>query len=479
VTRKSATATLPRPADRSWWLEEAFALPEFAGEPCPPLGGDARADVVILGGGYTGMWTAWFLKERDPGIDVVILEADICGGGPSGRNGGFCNALWEEADILIREVGEELALQTCLVAERSIEGIREWCEANGVDAWITPGGHMGVATSEVQDDGWRDVVDAARKLGAAEGRFVELTAEEVRVRCESPVFRAGVLTPRTTIVQPARLARGLRRVLLERGVRIYEGSPVARFRGGPPAEVVTRGGSVRAEHAVLGLNAWASQLPRFRRIVMPRASYIVITEPAPEKLEEIGWTGGEGIYDFRTALHYLRTTPDGRLAFGAGGSRAGIGTGLGPRLRYDERSIERLMHDMHRMFPSFRDVRLEAAWGGPIDVTGLHLPSFGTLPSGNVCFGHGYTGGGVGPCHMGGQILSGLALGVEDEYTRLPLVGIEPRRLPPEPLLSVGAAIVQESIVRKDEAEDDGRRPNPFVDFLARLPRRLGYNLGP
>ncbi len=470
---------LPRPANRSWWLEEALALPEFAGPECLPLQGETTADVVILGGGYTGMWTAWFLKERDPSLDVVILEQDISGGGPSGRNGGFCNALWEDADFLVEALGEDLALETGMIAERSIEDIRTWCLDHGVDAWITPGGHVGVSASPAQDDLWVSTVRTMEKLGVAEGRIETLTEEQVRSRCFSPVFRAGSWTPRTTIIQPARLARGLRNALIERGVRIYENSPVARLRGGPPVEALTPSGSVTAGQMVLGLNAWASQLAPFKRTVIPRASYIVITEPVPEKLAEINWTGGEGIFDYRTALHYLRTTPDGRLAFGAGGSRAGIGTGLGPRLRYDERSIERLVHDMLRMFPSFEGVALEAAWGGPIDVTGLHLPTFGTLGSGNVHYGHGYTGGGVGPCHMGGQILSGLVLGSDDEYTRLPLVGLQPRRFPPEPLLSVGAAITQEAIVRKDEAEDEDRRPNIVFDQIAKMPRRLGYNLGP
>ena len=470
---------LPPPANRSWWLEEALALPELAGQACPPLDRDVEADVVILGGGYTGMWTAYFLKERDPGIDVVLLEQDICGGGPSGRNGGFCNALWEDVEILVETLGEEAALRTCRVAERSIGAIEQWCERSGVDAWFARAGHLGVSTSPAQDGAWRGEADASAGLGS--DWFVELSANEVHERCRSPLFRAGVLTPRAATVQPARLARGLRRVILERGVRIFEQTPVRRFgaRAGSPVIAETPDGSVRAGRGILGVNAWASQWKRFHRTVLPRGTYIVLTEPVPEKLEEIGWTGGEGIYDFRTALHYLRTTRDGRIAFGAASSRAGIGTGLGPRLRYDEPSVRRLVHSFHRFFPSLRDVPLVRAWGGPMDVTGLHVPFFGTLPAGTVHYGLGYTGGGVGPCHMGGQILSGLALGIEDEHTRLPLVGIEPKPFPPEPFLSVGAFLTHEAIVRKDEAEDEERRPNPVVDFVARIPRRMGYNLGP
>jgi glycine/D-amino acid oxidase-like deaminating enzyme len=475
---KRSRLDLPRPAEGSWWLEECLALPGFAGPEAPPLHRDTTADVVIMGGGYTGMWTAWFLLEREPGIDVVLLEQGICGGGPSGRNGGFCNGLWEEADLLIDEVGAEAAQRTALAAEACVGEIGTWCNEHAVDAWFDPVGHVGVSTSAAQDGAWSGLVEAARSLGS--DWFAELTPTEIRDRCESPVFRAGVFAPGAAMVQPARLARGLRRVLLERGVRIFEGTPVARFRGTRRGvEVDTPRGNVHARAAVLGLGAYAAPLKRFRRTILPRATYIALTEPVPDRLEELGWTGGEGLYDLRTALHYVRTTRDGRIAFGAASSRAGLGTGLGPRHRYDALSVSRLVHDFARWFPSLADVRFECAWGGPMDVTGLHLPSFGTLPSGGIHYGLGYTGGGVGPCRLGGKILSGLALGVRDEHTTLPLVGIEPKPFPIEPIRSVGAAVAQEAIVRKDEAEDEGRRPNRLVELVARLPRRMGYRLGP
>jgi len=267
--------------------------------------------------------------------------------------------------------------------------------------------------------------------------------------------------------------------MLERGVRIHESSPVQRFVEGPPVVVETPGGSVTAERGVLGLGAWASSLPRFRRAIIPRGTYIVVTAPAPERLAEIGWTGGEGLADWRTALRYFRTTPDGRIAFGAAAATAGAGVGLGPRLRFDDVSIVKLVDDFRRFFPSWADVGIEAAWGGPMDVTGRHLPSFGTLAAGTIHYGVGYTGGGVGPCHLGGKILSALALGIGDEHAALPLVDLEPMRFPPEPLRSIGAAVTQHAIVRKDEREDLGARADPLTSFLARLPRRLGYELGP
>ncbi len=471
------TQGLPRQAAYSWWFEEARDALGF--EPTAPLHGRITADVVILGGGYTGMWTAWFLKERDPSLDVVLLEQELAGSGPSGRNGGFCYGFWEDLEALVRFFGDRDALRVAEIAQRSVGEIDSWARERGVDIWFTRAGHLTAASSPAQDGAWGSLVDEARRLGVADGRFVELNEDEVRARCDSPTFGAGLLQPDNAILQPARLALALREALLERGVRIHEESPVTRFRAGPPVEVETPDGSVRAERGVLGLGAWTSALKRFHRTIVPRGTYIIVTAPAPERLEEVGWTGGEGLADWRSALRYFRTTPDGRIAFGAAAATAGLGTGLGPRLRYDERSVAKLVDDLHRFFPSFRDVPIEAAWGGPMDVTGRHLPWFGPLPGGAVHSGVGFTGGGVGPTHLGGKILSALTLGISDETTALPLVGMEPMRFPPEPLLSAGAAMTQGAIVRKDEAEDRGSSPDPLTGFIARLPRRMGYELGP
>ena len=454
----------------------------MAPEPRPPLAVDTTADVVILGGGYTGLWTAWFLKERAPEIDVVVLEADeLCGSGPSGRNCGFCYGMWEDLEALVRFFGDENALHVANVAQRSVDEIERWLTDHVVDAWFTRGGHLTVATSSVQDGAWTSLVEEARRLQVADGRFEELDEAGVRARCDSPVFGRGLLQPENATLQPARLALGLRAALLERGVRIHESSEVTRFTEGPPVRAETRtGATVTAERGVLGLGAWAASLPAFRRSIVPRGTYILVTEPAPERLAEIGWTGGQGLADWRTALRYFRTTPDGRIAFGAAAATAGLGVGLGPRLRYDEASIVKLVDDFRRFFPSWADVAIECAWGGPMDVTGRHLPAFGTLPGGGtIHYGLGYTGGGVGPCHLGGKVLSAMALDVEDEHTALPLVDLPMMLFPPEPLRSVGAALTQHAIVRKDEAEDRGRRADPVTSFLAGMPRRLGYELGP
>ncbi|MGZ8600471.1 MAG: NAD(P)/FAD-dependent oxidoreductase [Actinomycetota bacterium] len=470
------TGPLPRAADGSWWLEEALSLPEFAGRPCPPLRGDVDADVLVIGGGYTGMWSAYFLKERQPDLDVVLLEQDVCGGGPSGRNGGFVNGFGDELDLLVERFGDE-GRRTAALAARSVDEVGAWCASHGVDAWYTPAGNLGVSTSPAQDRVVEEAVRRAERLGLGDG-YRALDTGEVRERFTSPVARGGVLVTHAATLQPARLARGLRRVLLERGVRIFEGTPARQFRGAPAPSAETPGGSVRAGRAILGVNAWSVAWRELRRRVMVRGTYIGVTAPAPDRLEAIGWTGGEGVYDFLTALHYLRTTPDGRIAFGGAGIRVAGGS-IGPRYRYDDRAVAGLVRDLYAWFPGFADVPLEAAWGGPVDVSAWHLPFFGTLRGGRTHFGVGFTGNGVGPCHLAGRILSGLALDVEDEATTLPLVDARPKRFPPEPLFTPGERLVSHAILRTESLEARGRRPDPVTHALARLPRRLGYNLGP
>jgi glycine/D-amino acid oxidase-like deaminating enzyme len=465
------------PADhgRSWWLREA--LQADPGEACPPLRRDTTADVVILGGGYTGMWTAWFLTELEPGADIVLLEQDICGGGPSGRNGGFLNSFWSGLPHLVESFGAGPALTLCEAGEESVRAIGEFCEKHGVDAWYRPDGELEVASSEAQVGEWADFVLTADRLGISDA-FRVLSRTEVRERIDSPVFLGGVSTHFGATVQPARLARGIRRLLLERGVRIFESTPVTRFGGGDPATAETPGGIVRAGSAVIGLNAWAARWKRFRRMLTVRGSYIVLTAPAPDRLEEIGWTDGAGLSDFRAAVHYVRTTPDGRLAFGIGGMQPDLARSIDPRFAYDREALRVAVRDLHRMFPAFRDVQVDAGWGGPIDVSGRHVPAFGSL-RGNVHYGLGYTGNGVGPSHLGGRVLASRTAGRDDPILELPLVDLEPKRFPPEPIRSPGALIANRAILRKERAEDRGEDPNPFVDFVARLPRRLGYNLGP
>jgi len=458
-------------SQRSWWLREALAQEQ--GRPCPPLAADVKADVVVVGGGFSGLWTAYFLTERDPALGVVVLEQDICGGGPSGRNGGFASGWWDELHGLVTLYGPEAALSACRAISSSIAAIGDFCDAHSIDAWFKRKGYVYAITAAAHEQICEDMVELAREVGASE-ELRELSAAEVKARCTSPAFRGGAYMRDGASVQPARLVRGLRRVLLERGVVIHENTPVTRVDG---TTAFTAGGSVKAAHAVLAVNAWGIRWPQLSRRLVAWSSYIVMTAPAPEQLEEIGWTGGELISDFRTSLRYFRTTPDGRIAFGGGGGRAR--RTVDAMFTSDTRAVDETAAGFRLMFPSFAEVPIEDAWGGPIDVSPTHLPTFGRLETGNVYYAAGYTGNGVAPTYLAGQVLADLITGADTDTVRLPMVNATPRSFPPEPFRSWGAAVVRRAMIAKETAEENGRTPGFLVSQLARTPRRMGYLLGP
>jgi len=460
-------------AQRSWWLREALAAEDA--QACPPLAGDETADVVIVGGGFTGLWTAYWLLERDPNVGVTVLEQDICGGGPSGRNGGFASGWWDELDGLVHLYGTDGAVRSAREITKSIAGIDEFCQKHGVDAWFRQGGYVFAATGPRHEHVVEEMVRDVERAGAPE-EMQQLSREQVQARCQSPAFRTGAFMRDGASVQPARLARGLRRVVLERGAKIHEGTSVTRLGSGPVA--VTEQGSVRAKHAVLAINAWATTWPRIGRRVAAWSSYIVLTAPAPEKLEEIGWTGGELISDLRQSLRYFRTTRDGRIAFGGGGGRAA--PRIGDSFTQDKEAVRQAAEGFRLFFPSWAEVPIVDGWGGPIDVSPTHLPTFGTLAPGNVHFALGYTGNGVAPSHLAGRVLADLATGTDSDLVHLPVVNPPHAKLfPPEPMRSIGARMVRSAIIRFDTAEELGVRPHPLANAVAHLPRRMGYLLGP
>ena len=474
-------ATLRPGKRRGWWLREALAVDP--GDPCPPLAFDTTADVVIVGGGYTGLWTAWWLLEHSPDTRIVILEADIVGGGASGRNGGFLTAWWDALPTLVARFGADGGRAVAAAVAEAPGAVGEWTRAHDVDAWFVPGGSILAATSDAQAGGWASITEAAEALGEGH-RFRELTPAEVRARCATPVLGGGLLVPTDATVQPARLARGLRRVLLARGVAIHEGMRVTGLRqDGDRVRATTASGAVvTAGQAVLGVNAWAAGWPGggFGGRMITWSSYMVVTEPIPDRLEEIGWTDGESISDLRFTNHYFRTTRDGRIAFGGGGGRAGYGGRMGDWIERDRGSAALAARGFRRIFPMLDDVALEDAWGGPIDISPDHLPAFGTLPGGRVHWGHGYSGTGVGPTWLGGRILAALAQGrLDDPVARLGLVGNRPRRFPPEPVRFLGARLIREAIVEAEQRDDLGWYVPPPLRWLVRLPRAMGYDLGP
>jgi len=447
-----------------YWLSEAGAV-----EPAPALTGDVRADVAVIGGGYTGLWTAWQLRER--GASVVLLEAALCGHGPSGRNGGFCETLWSHLPSLVERFGRERALALCRASSESVAMIGAWCSDQGVDAWFTRAGYMLVSTAPAHD-ATIDAITAA----APDERVLALTPEQVRERCDSPRFRRGLLITDDATVQPARLALGLRDRVTGAGAQVFERSRVRALHahaGGVTVE--TDGGRVRAGAAVLAVNAATRGFKPLRDRLSVTSSHIVLTEPVPDVLEQLGWTGGECITDARTFVHYFRTTPDGRIAFGWGGGRPAPGARLGGRVEVDPDVAGETHRHLLETFPALAGREITHAWGGPIDVSPSHLPQFGTLDGVPVHYAFGFTGNGVGPSHLAGRVMAALASG---EPTDLAVVDPEPVRVPGEPLAFAGGMLVRRAFLRKETLEERGDRIDPVTRAVAAAPRALGIHVG-
>jgi glycine/D-amino acid oxidase-like deaminating enzyme len=466
----------PAPTLPSWWLDEVVTA-EGAAPEAPALEGEIAVDVAIVGGGYTGLWAALELRAREPTLRIAVLEAEVVGWGPSGRNGGFVHGYWTNLTQLVSLFGRERALEVARAAARIVPAVRAWCERRREDVWIREAGYLNVSAAPAQDAALERAAASADALGVADDvRY--LTEEEVARHCRSPVFRRGVFYRDAAIVQPARLARALRRGALADGILLHERTRVTRLDAGKPCVLETPRGRVRAPEVVVAVNAaaagWRPTAPHLTSF----GSYVVLTEPAPELLGEIGWTSGVAITDARMFVHYFRTTPDGRVLMGSGSGPIGLGGRLDGRFTNDRPTAERAAAGLRRLLPSLAGVRIERSWGGPIDVSADHLPFFDTVPGTRVHYGMGYSGHGVGPAWLGGKILASLVLSTDDEWTALPLRGRDVPALPPEPLRRVGGGLVRSAILACEGAEERGRRGPLPARAAATLPRLLRMEIG-
>jgi glycine/D-amino acid oxidase-like deaminating enzyme len=434
-----------------------------------------RADVVVVGGGFTGLWTALALRERNPSLDVAVVEADFCGSGPSGRNGGFVHGYWSALGMARELFGDAQALTLAQASDRIIPGVRAFLEARGEDAWLHEGGLLEVSAAPAQDAAIEYGAVAPRDLGHPE-QALELDAAGVAKRIVSPVFRHGVWFRDGATVHPGRLVRALRDAVVDARIRLYERSPVSRIEA--PTRVHAGTGRIRADSVVMATNAWTTGWRPVANRVTNMGSWVVLTEPAPDALEAIGWTGHEAITDGRTFLHYFRTTDDGRVLMGAGAGQIGFGGKVDERFFADDAVRRRAEAGLRRLLPGLAGVAVERTWGGPIDVSADRLPFFGSHGSGRLHYGVGYTGNGVGPSWLGGQILASLALGIEDEWTSLPLVGRRPRPLPPEPFRYIGGRAIRAATLAVEDAGEAGIPAPAFAKAIASIPRRIGIRLG-
>ncbi|MEA2467720.1 MAG: hypothetical protein QOJ57_1846 [Thermoleophilaceae bacterium] len=425
----------------------------------PPLSGDVTADVCVVGGGYSGLWTALRVLSLEPAARVVLVEAGRCGGAASGRNGGFALSWWPKLGSLVARAGREEALR---LARASAEAIDE-IGSCGVDAAFRRGGWIWTATSAAQLGAWHAAVELSGQA------FEVLDADALAAITGSPAHVGGVRERGAATVHPARLARGLRRLALERGVVVHERTPMVELDR-DAGVVRTPGGSVRADAVVLATNAWLADMPELRRALAVVSSDVVATEPIPEALHASGWTGGEAISDSRLMVRYWRTDPDGRVVLGRGGGALAYGA----RFSFDdpgERRAADVAGELPRLVPAARGAAVEYAWGGAVDRSVDGLPFFGMLPGrARVVYGAGFSGNGVGPAVIGGRVMASLALRRDDEWSGCALArGVPPGRFPPEPVRFLGGTLVRRAVGRKERIEDAGGRADPVTRGLAGL----------
>ena len=455
-------------APRSLWLQEALAAED--GVDSSELVEAIRADVCVVGGGYTGLWTALRIAELEPGASIALVEADICGGGPSGRNGGFALSWWPKVETLIKRVGEEEAFRLVRISVAGGRRAGRLLRARGDRRALPP--------RRLALDG--DLARSARVVGGrrrrprrapASGRSRSSPPRRCSARTGSPVhLGAAYEAGRGDRAAGAARARPAAR---RRASGASASSSTRRWSSstGSAGVVRTRAGSVQAGAIVLSMGAWLAGIPELKRAVVPVSSDIVATAPMPERLEEAGWSGGESISNCRLMVHYYRTTQDGRIAFGQGGHRHAYGGRVDDELfalqRFGRATAE---PGSRRLVPYAEGVDVTHAWGGPIDRTIDGAPIFGRLPgSVPIVYGGGYSGNGVAPTLTAGKILASSALGREDEWSGAGLNRGVAGRFPPEPIRFLGGFVVRAAVKRKESREDVGRSVDPLTRRVAGL----------
>jgi glycine/D-amino acid oxidase-like deaminating enzyme len=441
----------------SFWLETA-------GEdltPRPSLPGPTGADVAILGAGFTGLWTAYYLLRQDPSLRVVVLEAEIAGFGASGRNGAWCNSAFPlTPSELARRFGKEATRDLLLQMRGAVGEVGRVAGAEGIDAQYFRGGQLRVARGTAQVPAIEEAYRSARTLGLEEDLQL-LDAEQTAERVRITGARGALYNPHCATVHPARLARGLARAVERLGGRIFEKTNVTDYEGGINPRFVTDAGEVRASAVVLAGEAYLARLRRLRRQVLPIYSLIVLTEPLSEaQWAGIGWEGRECVASNRYTVDYLSRTADGRILFGGRGAPYHYGSRIKDAYDLHDPTHEMLRRTAREWFPAIEDARFTHAWGGPLAMPRDWMPTMSYDPSEGVATARGYTGQGVATANLSGRTLADLILGRDTAVTALPTVNHEPRTWEPEPLRWLGARYVQRGLARVDDrAEQTGEPP--------------------
>ena len=439
-------------------------------EPIPPLTTQIQTDLAVIGGGYTGLWTALLAKQADPNRDVVLLEADEIAFGASGRNGGFCSPSLTHGFTNGKRRWEKELTKLIQLGEQNLDGIEAAIKEFNIDCDFVRSGEMHIATEEYQVDMLREEAKESARYGM-KTKF--LTGDEVRARVDSPSYLAAIYDPSVAMVNPARLAWGLKQACLQLGVKIFEGTPVTALEERRESLLLkTPHGQVEARKVALATNAFPPLLKHLRLFVVPVYDYVLMTEPlSTSQRDSIGWRGREGLADDGNQFHYYRTTEDGRILFGGYDAIYHRNNGVAPELENRPASFGLLAEHFFQTFPTLTGLRFTHAWGGVIDTCSRYTAFWGQAYKNKLAYAIGYTGLGVGASRFGAQVMLDLLDGKKTERTELQMVKSKPFPFPPEPFRSPIINFTRWSL---DQADRNAGKRNLWLKTLDAL--GLGFD---
>ncbi len=432
-------------------------------QPRPALPGERYVDVAIVGAGFTGLWTAYYLQAADPNLRIALVEAEIAGYGASGRNGGWCSSLFPiSATALARESGAEAAVAQYAALRDSVAEVVRVARAESIDADVALGGKLILARSGPQLERAQQDVAESEQFGLGE---TLLTREQAVARLAATEVRAATYSPHCAVVHPAKLVRGLADVVQRRGAQLYERTPAAAIE---PGRVITPNATLHAEVVVRATEGYTARLPKLRRAIAPVYSLIIATEPLSDQTwEQIGLAEREAFSDGRHLIIYGQRSADGRMIFGGRGAPYHLSSRIADEYDRVPKVFSALRAALVELFPILRDARITHTWGGPLGIARDWHASVGL--SDGLGWAGGYVGDGVSTANLAGRTLTNLIGGVDSDLTRLPWVGHRSRPWEPEPLRWLGANAGLQAMAWADDAEARNGRPSHLAGAVNRV----------
>ncbi len=446
-----------------WW----DSLPDPI-ERRAPLGGDTTADVAIVGAGYTGLWTAYYLAKQDPTLRIVVLERDVAGFGASGLNGGWCSALFPASvGKVARTSDRESAVALQRAMNDTVDEVGRVCAAEGIDADFVKGGTLRLARTPLQLQRAKDEVEYERSWGFGPDDISLVDAAEARTALGATDILGGVYSPHCARIHPAKLVRGLAVAVAKLGVTIYEDTTVTGIESGV---VRTDHGDVRAPNIIRATEGYTPGLPGYERAVVPVYSLMIATEPLPEAFwDEVGLRRRETFADFRHLIIYGQRTADNRFAFGGRGAPYHYGSAVRPEYDRDAKVHSGLWRVLCDLFPAVRQYSVTHTWGGPLGISRDWYASAVFDRSTGIGAAGGYVGDGVGTANLAGRTLADLILRNDTDLTKLPWVGHKSPEWEPEPLRWSAVNAGLQVMSRADAAEARSGKPSRQAKLFKRF----------